>query len=1411
MKKINRWFSLIVVSAFFLALAGTPAQFVQRTAQAASDAPDAPLIPPPIVVFPGQQRPDNNPGDLDIYPTTLNYNDPRVIGAVPDTSGAPGHVHYLQAVNKMLAIYRKNGDLVAQSSFGALWANSSLPAANTACGDEANHHGQPYVVYDHLARRWVVVDVAYENIQTGPYYVCIAVSNGVGPVDDTYFTSPFWYYYAVSTDYYSAQYYPDSPKMGMWGDGYYLSVDLYNVDSHGYHDTPRGVKVWAFNREDLIGGQETDFRSTYFILDEEYGYEHLVPSNLSGMPAPANTPNYFAAIDQGRFYIWEFNPDWNNLFESTFGLGLDHGPNYTFDTDTTALWANGYIIPEYTNGAPDEQLDAHGERLMSPLQFRFVNGQAEMWATHAVLSPTTDTVGMRWYEFHVPTNPPPAINTPYMYQYGTYAPDDSRYRWLGSLAVDRAGNMALGFSSSNPLDLLGLYPDIRYTGRLSSDPIGTMPLGERLLKLGLFPTFNGSQYDGDSVLDGPWGRQSQMMVDPLDDCVFWYTNMFYDAQSAGYDWRTAVGWFSFPECRGGTTHRISLDTDDVEGIESSGLDFEMYSVGISGDGRYVVFSSEAPNLVTDDILGHRDVFLRDRDTDEDGIYDEPGFVLTTRISVCGVIDCGGIEDPNDDSWEVAISADGNVIAFTSDASNLIPGDNNAARDVFIYNRTTGNTQRVSVRDITGVEANNKSEHPFLNEDGTIVAFRSLATNLLSVADGNTFADIFVRDVPFNRTYRVPGTVIPDGESAHPTLSADGNFVAFSSLATNLGVDNPGVRDVFLHDRLGGTTVMASSAVGEGNCDAIEGSVFQPDSFYPFISGNGQYVAFASRCNLDDFTDGLEDDDLDSDIFVFDALDLLDPIDRVSISFFGEAANRDSFSPSISYDGRYIAFASNATNLDVYLPDLNASRDIFLWDRMDSDDGGILFDFGLVQRISHDYLGGEPDDWSFAPMIAPEGRHIAFVSEASDLVWNDHNHVWDVFAYDSQRTIPTFLYIPANIPGVVGKPVDVPVIFNSNGMLIDSTTFSIDFDENCLTYLSATFSPLPAFVKALTPDLSDLDGELDISISDQLEPYSSLPDGTLLTLHFEVTSTCEPAPGAMSSARVGFSRNPPPSFGSRGQSVPGFATDGFVYIQSGIPGDCNSDGVVNGGDLTAVVLEIFDGDGTLPANVPNPTFLGNPVGCNPNMDYVVDAGDLSCTVQIIWYGPAATCDGVTTLASTPSPSTLLAPSSLASSTPLLNLGGTLPVNPGQTVNIPVTLFGNGSAINSLVFSIDFDQTWLTLNPTDGNADGIPDAIQLFLPANYSATVSFEPGDTDGELDVVIMNWMSSTSSLPDGLLMNLALTSGNPGGSFFAVLRSSTDPQASFGGVGGISLFGIVEDGAAWINQWISLYLPGLRR
>ena len=299
--------------------------------------------------------------------------------------------------------------------------------------------------------------------------------------------------------------------------------------------------------------------------------------------------------------------------------------------------------------------------------------------------------------------------------------------------------------------------------------------------------------------EGPWGERSAMSVDPVDPCVFWYTNQFYLADDINVIedgptiWHTIIGAFRYPNCMQGTTTRISLHTDGTQGNGASGVDFEGYSVDISDNGRYVAFASEATNLVYGDTNGRRDIFLRDRDVDGDGVYDEPGSVLH-HPHFHGV---ARWRQANADSWQVGISGDGRYVAFASFASNLVTGDTNGTSDVFRYDRVSGTIVRVSVS-TAGVQGNALSDQPSVSYDGRYVAFRSYANNLIA-NDVNDPSDIFVRDVSSAVTSVVSINAageLGDADSFDPSISGDGAVVAFASRATNLllpTADGNGVR------------------------------------------------------------------------------------------------------------------------------------------------------------------------------------------------------------------------------------------------------------------------------------------------------------------------------------------------------------------------------------------------------------------------------------------------------------------------------------------------------------------------------------------------------------------------------------------------------------------------------------------
>jgi PKD repeat protein len=396
-----------------------------------------------------------------------------------------------------------------------------------------------------------------------------------------------------------------------------------------------------------------------------------------------------------------------------------------------------------------------------------------------------------------------------------------------------------------------------------------------------------------------------------------------------------------------------------------------------------------------------------------------------------------------------------------------------------------------------------------------------------------------------------------------------------------------------------------------------------------------------------------------------------------------------------------------------------------------------------------------------------------------------------------------LSIPANIPASVGQPVQVPVQFTPNGATIASTVFSIDYDHTCLTFdptdsdgdgipNAISFNLPAAFAGGVVVDNTDSAGELDFTIIDSLPPLASLPGQTVATITFTPKAACQPSAGVTRTVAVNFAAQPAASFGSTGGgSVPGSTVNGSVSLSSVRPGDGNCDNQVDAGDLSALVLEIFDGDGHLPGDVSGGSFPGCP-GADANQDNKVDAGDLTCTVLRIFGG---SCGGATALEVQP----------LAG--PGLTLPSQLAARPGETVTVPVQYAANGNAISSLVFSLDIDPTWLTFDPTDANADGLPDAVQVSLPAGFDVSVIYDPTDTDGEVDISILDPLAPLATLPDGQLMSLTFTAGAADTATETALTFSVDPPLSFGSTGGASVAGSGTPGSVLIEAQQKVYLP----
>jgi Tol biopolymer transport system component len=433
------------------------------------------------------------------------------------------------------------------------------------------------------------------------------------------------------------------------------------------------------------------------------------------------------------------------------------------------------------------------------------------------------------------------------------------------------------------------------------------------------------------------------------------------------------------------TQRVSVATDGTQGNSDF---FSGYSdsgtppdLSISSDGRYVAFGSGASNLVPNDTNGVADVFVHDRQTG-----------ATERVSVASdgaealtMFGVGG-------SYEPSISADGRYIAFTSYAWNLVPNDTNGnvvPTDVFIHDRLTGATQRVSVA-TNGTEPNGVSFDPSISADGRYVAFASKATNL-APSDAGYTDDIFVHDVQTGVTAHVDRPPTPGhyvNGMNDPAISANGRYVAFL-FRDDTPYDNS-APDVFVldrqtgeYDRISGTP----SGIEDANVGAAN----------PAISADGRYVAFSSGDSL--LVAGDTNGSFGShDVFVYDRV--AKSTDRVSVASDGTEANAShgSTAPSISGDGRFVTFSSEASNL---VPgDTNSRSDIFIHDRQ----AGITERLSVASNgtqangaVANGYAGGS---------ISADGRFVAFSASASNLVPEDSNGASDVFVWSKGDGSPS---------------------------------------------------------------------------------------------------------------------------------------------------------------------------------------------------------------------------------------------------------------------------------------------------------------------------------------------------------------------------------------------------------------------
>ncbi|HVT02585.1 MAG TPA: hypothetical protein VHL58_04315 [Thermoanaerobaculia bacterium] len=422
----------------------------------------------------------------------------NVTSAPPDTTGDIGPNHYVQWVNSSYAIFSRTGTVLVAPTVG----NSLWSGFGGIC--QTSNDGDPLVKYDRLADRWVLTQFA---VPAGANSQCIAISQTADPTGS-------YYRYEFSQPNFN-----DYPHMGVWPDAYYITYNMFSGN------TFVGTRACAYDRTMMLAGQTGAGLEQCVQLANTYG--SLLPSDWNGATAPpTGAPNYhynFSTLSALNY--WKFHVDWVTPANTTFGTGTN-APDGTVGVTAFVRACNGgTCVPQ---PGTTQKLDSLAGRLMYRVGYRKFPTYEAWVISHSVDTQGTGTgiTGIRWYELR---NAGATGAAPAKFQEGTFSPDSS-YRWMPSIAMDKAGNIGVGYSVSS--SAAGDFPSIRATGRVPDDAAGAMQ-SELLLQAG-----GGSQ----TTTLNRWGDYSTMQIDPTDDCTFWFTTEYLKANGT-FNWSTRISSF----------------------------------------------------------------------------------------------------------------------------------------------------------------------------------------------------------------------------------------------------------------------------------------------------------------------------------------------------------------------------------------------------------------------------------------------------------------------------------------------------------------------------------------------------------------------------------------------------------------------------------------------------------------------------------------------------------------------------------------------------------------------------------------------------------------------------------------------------------------------------------------------------
>jgi hypothetical protein len=547
----------------------------------------------------------------------------------PDPQGDVGPAHYVQIVNLAITIFAKDG----RPLFGPVPTRTLFAGFGGPC--ESHDDGDGIVLYDPLANRWLLSQLATDAGAQRPYHACVAVSQTSDPTGQ-------WARYD-----YSYPDFHDYPKWGVWPDAYYATFNVFQTPSG---DRFLGIAYCAFDRARMLAADPAASQQCMLIDDDVSG---LTPADLDGtLPPPAGDPNIAVGFTRSGLTLYRFRVDWSDPTGQDSFLDPATIPVSPF-AEACFSAKNGACIPQ--PGPGTTMLDALGDRIMFRAAYRNLGGHQSLVANHSVMA--NDVTGVRWYEIRDPAG------VPYLQQQGTYAPDAS-FRWMGAAAMDRAGNIGLGFSLGSP----GMRPAIGYTGHAVTDAPGVMGQGEAV----------AASSGGTQAGSVRWGDYSSMSVDPADECTFWYTNEYIPADGVS-NWRTRIFSFQLPGCAASADYAIWPALDEIAVGRGSGATLTLNTAPLrpAASGRQVTLTViDVPSGVTARV---------------DPQTVSPGQAATLSFSAAPGANAGRGQG----YAVVAVAADGTV-ASTSGTLDVVDADFTLGLETQDAQVTAGATTRVKV-------------------------------------------------------------------------------------------------------------------------------------------------------------------------------------------------------------------------------------------------------------------------------------------------------------------------------------------------------------------------------------------------------------------------------------------------------------------------------------------------------------------------------------------------------------------------------------------------------------------------------------------------------------------------------------------------------------------------------------------